>query len=85
MQAISNTPELDLVSGGDNPSMGPYDEGPGNGGQACGNSMLFWGGVGSGFGSVLGSIGGVGGSVVGFFGGGAGGGWFASRLPVCQK
>lgn len=87
MRVITNTLELDLVAGGDNPSMGPYDPpaDAGNSGQECANSMLFWGGIGSGLGSLFGSVGGAGGGVLGFFGGSAAGGWFASELTICQK
>lgn len=72
-----NESELVIVAGGDNPSMGPYEAPAGNGGAACGNAMLVWGGIGSGLGSL-------GGGLIGFFAGAAGGGWLATRFKICQ-
>lgn len=76
MQTLNDF-EISAVSGGDNSTMGPYD-GNVKSGTPCANSMLFWGGVGSGIGSLFGGA-------IGFFGGAAGGGWLATKLEVCSK
>ncbi|WP_152571020.1 hypothetical protein [Massilia sp. LC238] len=69
MQILNNA-EIDMVSGGvDNKTPAQA--------TACANTILFWGGVGSGLGSVAGGF-------IGFFGGAALGGWFGTTRDVCK-
>jgi hypothetical protein len=67
MQVLNKKEVFEVSGGGDTAAQG----------TACANTMLFWGSVGSGLGSI-------GGGVLGFFGGAALGGWFGTTRPVCK-
>lgn len=74
--------ECDVVSGGEVGATGMGGNtayaGTNPNGQACANTMLFWGGVGSG-------IGAIGSGVIGFFAGAAFGGYYAAQYAsACQ-
>lgn len=63
--------EIDMVSGGNarDTVSGSYVSGNAT---ACANSMLYWGGAGSGIGSISSGV-------IGFFGGAAFGGYLAAK------